>query len=131
MHYNNKKVTIMNTTIRDIIFPDCPIRNVLSRIGDKWSILTLYTLSLNKVLRFKELQRALPDISQKMLTVTLRTLEEDGLVNRKVYAQIPPKVEYSLTQRAETLMPHIYSLIDWASENIESIITDREKNYKV
>jgi DNA-binding HxlR family transcriptional regulator len=121
----------MNTTIRDIIFPDCPIRNVLSRIGDKWSILTLYTLSLNKVLRFKELQRALPDISQKMLTVTLRTLEEDGLVNRKVYAQIPPKVEYSLTQRAETLMPHIYSLIDWASENIESIITDREKNYKV
>lgn len=125
MHYNDKKVTIMNTTIRDIIFPDCPIRNVLSRIGDKWSILTLYTLSLNKVLRFKELQRALPDISQKMLTITLRTLEEDGLVSRKVYAEIPPKVEYSLTQRAETLMPHIYSLIDWAEKNIEQIIADR------
>ena len=125
MHSNDKKVTTMNTTIRDIIFPDCPIRNVLSRIGDKWSILTLYTLSQNKVLRFKELQRALPDISQKMLTITLRTLEEDGLVSRKVYAEIPPKVEYSLTQRAETLMPHIYSLIDWAEKNIEQIIADR------
>jgi DNA-binding HxlR family transcriptional regulator len=125
LHSNDKKVTIMNTTIRDIIFPDCPIRNVLSRIGDKWSILTLYTLSQNKVLRFKELQRALPDISQKMLTITLRTLEEDGLVSRKVYAEIPPKVEYSLTQRAETLMPHIYSLIDWAEENMAHIIEDR------
>ena len=125
MHSNDKKVTTMNTTIRDIIFPDCPIRNVLSRIGDKWSILTLYTLSQNKVLRFKELQRALPDISQKMLTITLRTLEEDGLVSRKVYAEIPPKVEYSLTQRAETLMPHIYSLITWAEENMEQIIEDR------
>jgi DNA-binding HxlR family transcriptional regulator len=125
LHSNDKKVTIMNTTIRDIIFPDCPIRNVLSRIGDKWSILTLYTLSQNKVLRFKELQRALPDISQKMLTITLRTLEEDGLVIRKVYAQIPPKVEYSLTGRAETLMPHIYSLIDWAEENMAHIIEDR------
>ncbi len=61
-------------------FPDCPIRNILSRIGDKWSLLVLYTLSGSSVMRFNVLQKNIPDISQKMLTVTLRALEEDGLV---------------------------------------------------
>lgn len=64
---------------RDALFPDCPIRNILSRIGDKWSLLVLYTLQQNDTLRFKQLQRELPDISQKSLTQTLRILEEDGL----------------------------------------------------
>lgn len=63
---------------RDALFPDCPIRNILSRIGDKWSLLVLYTLQQNDTLRFKQLQRELPDISQKSLTQTLRILEEDG-----------------------------------------------------
>ena len=63
--------------------PTCPIRNILSRISDKWSVLIIYSLTQTQVLRFKELQRELPDISQKMLTVKLRSLEEDGLVSRK------------------------------------------------
>ena len=64
-------------------YADCPIRMILSRISDKWSILTLFTLTQAPVMRFNELQKTIPDISQKMLTVTLRTLEEDGLVKRQ------------------------------------------------
>ncbi len=110
--------------------PSCPVRNILSRIGDKWSILVLITLSQNGTIRFKELQRSLPDISQKMLTVTLRTLEEDGLVSREVFAVVPPKVEYTLTERADSLLPHIYAITNWAKENMDSIIENRSKNQK-
>lgn len=78
-------------------------------------------------MRFKELQREIPDISQKMLTVTLRTLEEDGYITRKVYPEIPPRVEYSLTTRTLSLLPHVNSLIRWALENKDAIIKDRKK----
>ena len=101
---------------------------LLKCISDKWSILTLFTLTQAPVMRFNELQKTIPDISQKMLTVTLRTLEEDGLVKRQIYAQVPPKVEYSLTKRAMSLLPHINSLISWAQENMEDIINDRKKH---
>ena len=111
--------------IVDRFVPNCPIRNILSRISDEWSILTLYTLQKNKVMRFKELQRSLPDISQKMLTVTLRILEEDGLVERTVFAEVPPKVEYQLTNRALILFPHIDKLIEWAHDNMNDIIKER------
>lgn len=116
--------------VQDEYSPDCPIRNILSRVGDKWSILVLYTLHANGVIRFKELQRSIPDISQKMLTVTLRTLEEDGFVNRKVYAEVPPKVEYNLTERAHSLLPHINALIGWAKENMEGIMADRKERQR-
>jgi Predicted transcriptional regulators len=121
---------IMNrATIEDAIFPDCPIRNILARISDKWSLLVIYTLdnSEKASVRFKELQRQIPDISQKMLTVTLRTLEEDGYVTRTIYPEIPPRVEYKLTERAKSLLPHINSLIGWAKENMEPIMQDRKK----
>ncbi|MFR9619902.1 MAG: helix-turn-helix domain-containing protein [Rikenellaceae bacterium] len=111
--------------------PHCPVRNILSRIGDKWSILVLLTLSDSGTIRFKELQRSLPDISQKMLTVTLRTLEEDGLVSREVFAVVPPKVEYTLTDRARSLLPHIFALTMWAKENMTSIIDDRNHRQTV
>lgn len=114
----------------EIFNNDCPIRNILSRIGDKWSLLVLYTLSVGGTLRFKELHKEMPDISQKMLTVTLRKLEEDGLISRKVYPQIPPKVEYSLTERGDTLLPHVNSLIGWAKENMVEIIKDRDESIK-
>ncbi len=112
--------------IFDEFDPDCPVRNILSRVGDKWSMLVLCTLNFSGVMRFKELQRALPDISQKMLTVTLRTLEEDGLVERKVYPEVPPRVEYSLTERGESLLPHIMGLIDWAKQNMSAVMSDRK-----
>ena len=109
----------------EIFIADCPIRNVLSRIGDKWSILTLFTLEQFPVLRFGELHKMIPDISQKMLTVTLRTLEEDGIVKRKIYAQIPPKVEYSLTDRGLSLLPHLNALIMWAKGQMDDIMKER------
>ncbi len=117
--------------LQDAHNPNCPVRNVLSRIADKWSLLVLYTLQEDGTVRFKELQRSLPDISQKMLTVTLRTLEEDGFVRREVYAVVPPKVEYSLTPRAFSLLPHVNALTMWAKENMTSIISDRARSLGV
>lgn len=114
------------TIIQDAVFPGCPIRNILARISDKWSLLAIFTLNKSGgPMRFKEIQRAIPDISQKMLTVTLRTLEEDGFVTRTVYPEVPPRVEYALTGRALSLLPHVNALIGWALDNMEDILRDR------
>ena len=119
----------MARMIKEMVFQDCPIRNVLARISDKWSLLVIYTLNVHKEepLRFNALRKLIPDISQKMLTSTLKTLEADGYVNRKVYAEVPPRVEYSLTPRAESLIPILNSLIGWALENMAAIVNDRNK----
>lgn len=77
-------------------------------------------------MRFKELQRKIPDVSQKMLTVTLRTLEEDGYLTRTAYPEVPPRVEYELTERAKSLIPHINALIGWALDNMDAILDDRK-----
>ena len=77
---------------------NCPVRDVLSRLGDKWSMLVLITLNANGVMRFSDIHKTIEDVSQRMLTVTLRTLEADGLVARKIYAEVPPRVEYCLTR---------------------------------
>ena len=121
---NNQK----NKELRDALFPDCPIRNVLSRVGDKWSLLVLYSLQHREPVRFKQLQRQIPDISQKSLTQTLRTLEVDGFVTREVFPEVPPRVEYSLTPLALSFLPFVENMIKWATENMEEIIKDREKN---
>lgn len=117
-------------TVQNMLYPDCPIRNVLVRIGDKWSLLVIYTLHGNGTMRFGELLRAIPDISQKMLTVTLRTLEEDGFVSRTIYPEIPPRVEYALTERAFSMLPHVNALLDWAKENMEAILADRRRKLR-
>ena len=113
--------------IRDALYPNCPIRNVLSRVGDEWSMLVLFTLESNDNQRFKELQRNIPDISQKMLTATLKMLEADGLIRREVFPELPPRVEYSLTKKGKSLLPLIDNLLSWASENMEDIIESRRK----
>ena len=118
--------------LRDIIvdphFPDCPIRNILTRISDRWSMLILLTLNGKQdPMRYSDILAAIPDISQKMLTVALKNLEADGLVQRQAYAEIPPRVEYNITERAKTLMPHINSLVEWALDNLADILNDRKK----
>lgn len=118
----------MNKLQDEIYIKNCPIRNVLSRICDKWSVLVIFTLEQNPVMRFGELLRCIPDISQKMLTATLRVLEQDGIVHRQVYAQIPPKVEYSLTVRGVSFLSHLNSLIEWAKDQMEDILQDRKRN---
>lgn len=95
----------------------CPVRNVISRFSGKWSILILCILAESDSLRFGQLARIIPDISPKMLTTNLRILEEDNLVRRQHYPEIPPRVEYSLTPKGRSLIPILHSLIDWAIAN--------------
>ena len=103
----------------------CPIRQVISRFGDKWSMLVLYTLYASDmgVLRFSELHHNMADCSQKMLSATLKNLEQTNLVHREVYPVVPPRVEYSLTDTGKSLMPAIISLIDWAKLHFDDVVT--------
>ncbi len=91
----------------------CPVRHVLDGIGDKWTILVLTCLKPNS-LRFSELKRAIPDISQRMLTQTLRKLERDGYLSRSVTPSIPPRVDYELTDLGESLVAQLGPLAEWA-----------------
>ncbi|MBL4676489.1 MAG: helix-turn-helix transcriptional regulator [Mucilaginibacter sp.] len=106
---------------------ECPVKDVLNRVGDKWSMLTVIMLSQNGTLRFNGLHQLIDGVSQKMLTVTLKTLEADGLVSRKVYAQIPPKVEYTLTTLGESLVPPLMTLYHWANKHMPEIKASRER----
>jgi len=103
----------------------CPIRRVVSRFGDKWSLLVLFMLNKSEtgVLRFNEIRRLMTDCSQKMLSQTLKNLEQSHLVNREVYAEVPPRVEYSLTETGKSLMPSVLSLIEWAMEHFDEVVT--------
>ena len=99
--------------------------DVLNRIGDKWSVMVVGMLCRNGTLRFNELKRMINGVSQRMLTLTLRNLERDGLVTRTIYPEVPPRVEYSLTQLGKTLQGPISALWDWSAENHEAIIDAR------
>lgn len=98
----------------------CPVRHVLDRIGDKWTTLIVLALS-RRPHRFSELRRAVPDISKRMLTQTLRNLERDGLVSRRVFPTKPPSVEYRLTPLGRSLLGPLSALIAWAEETKEEI----------
>lgn len=91
----------------------CSFELTLQLIGGKWKPIILYKLGGENVLRFSELRRTMPNITQKMLTQQLRELEADGMVHREVYPQVPPKVEYSLTELGRTIMPVLHQLCDW------------------
>lgn len=106
----------------------CPIRNVVARFGDKWSLLVLLVINSNVTVRFNELGRQIPDISTRVLSSTLKALEADGLIDRKVYAQVPPKVEYSLTDTGRSLIPLIMQLTEWAQQNMTKIMTHRRQH---
>lgn len=106
----------------------CPIRNVVARFGDKWSLLVLLVINSNVTVRFNELGRQIPDISTRVLSSALKTLEADGLIDRKVYAQVPPKVEYSLTDTGRSLIPLIMQLTEWAQQNMTKIMTHRRQH---
>lgn len=105
----------------------CPIRNVVARFGDKWSLLVLLVISGAGVVRFNELGRMIPDISTRVLSTTLKTLDADGLIDRKVYAQVPPKVEYTLTDTGRSLIPLIMQLTEWAQQNMKNVMTHRRR----
>jgi DNA-binding HxlR family transcriptional regulator len=93
----------------------CPLRDLLTRLGDKWSMLVIITLAKadNNRLRFSELMRGINGISQRMLTTTLRHLERDGILSRKLFPEVPPRVEYTLTPRGLGLLLPVKALITW------------------
>lgn len=106
----------------------CPIRNVIARFGNKWALLTVLIIGEQGVVRFNELSRLIPDVSSRVLSSTLRTLEADGFVARKVYAVVPPKVEYSLTDLGHSLLPLIRQLTEWAQKNMNRVIDHRKQH---
>lgn len=107
----------------------CPVRNVIARFGNKWALLVILILSENESIRYNELGRKIPDISSRVLASTLRTLEADGLVNRQFFQEVPPRVEYSLTETGRSLVPIINQLTEWAQENMKTIINHRNEQH--
>ena len=107
---------------------DCEFRELLGRVGDKWSLLVIAMLERmpGQRGRFSTLKRSIPGISQRMLTATLRSLERDGLLTRDVYAEVPPRVEYELTALGKAFMKPVCALIDWLQANWSTIKTARD-----
>lgn len=105
---------------------NCPTRQLLDRIGDRWTVLVIGTLAAGP-LRFSEIARQVDGVSQKMLTQTLRALERDGLVTRTVYPEIPPRVEYELTDTGRTLREPLHALEEWAKTHMPTILVARER----
>lgn len=99
----------------------CPIRDVLDRMGDRWSMLILFTLGEQGTLRFSALKAEISDISQRMLAQTLRRLEQDGLVSRTVYPTIPPRVDYALTTLGDSFLVPMNGLVTWAKANHKKV----------
>lgn len=104
----------------------CPIRNVLDRIGDQWSLLLLDALA-RRMMRFNELQRETGDISRQMLSRTLKRLEQDGLISRTVHAEVPPRVEYALTDLGRSFLQPMQALVAWAEANHPAILEARRR----
>lgn len=102
-------------------YSECPIRHIVSKFGDKWSLLVLYTIYLNGTMRFSELHRHMNDCSHKMLSTTLKKLEKHHLVTRQLYAEVPPRVEYSLSVHGQSLMPTLMALVEWGKEHFEQV----------
>ena len=96
----------------------CPMTAALTAIGGKWSLICLYWLD-SGTRRFNELRRLMPDISHKVLAATLRNLEDEGLITRRVYAEVPPKVEYSISSHGETVRPIIGAIRVWGRQHLE------------
>ena len=108
----------------------CPVKDIMASYGDKWSMYTVLLLGQHPALRFSQLRDGISGISQRMLTVTLRSLEADGIITRTIYTEIPPRVEYGLTPLGESLLKQLLHLARWAEENFEAIVKARKKHQK-
>jgi DNA-binding HxlR family transcriptional regulator len=109
------------------VVEDCPVREVLDRVGDKWSVMVVVLLG-QRTHRVNELHRAIEGISQRMLTLTVRALERDGLVTRTVHASVPPRVDYELTGLGRTLLVPLAALTDWADTHRGDIQAARDRH---
>ncbi len=114
----------------DAFNPNCPVRTLLDRIGDKWSVLVVLSL-LDGSRRFTQLRDMIGGVTPKVLTQTLRAMERDGLLTRHVYAEVPPRVEYTLTSLGQSLHTPIRAIADWAETNIHAVMSSRHRNATV
>jgi DNA-binding HxlR family transcriptional regulator len=119
--------THIGLSVAPEIVDDCPVREVLDRVGDKWSVMVIVLLG-QRTHRFNELHRSIDGISQRMLTLTVRALERDGLVSRTVHATVPPRVDYELTELGRTLLIPIGALAEWADTHRGDIQAARDRH---
>lgn len=117
-------MSALSTAVPDPYAAECPTRSVLDRIGDRWTVLVLLLLA-ERSHRFTEVSRAIAGISPKVLTQTLRALERDGLVTREVFAEVPPRVEYALTDLGHTLVEAVAALAAWSREHFDEVLDAR------
>ena len=124
----NNHTSIQNHTMKHTI--DCPAERAIYFLGGKWKIRILFSLLNNKKIRFGELKKGLKTITQQMLSKQLKELETDGIVNRKVYQVVPPKVEYSLTEFGTSVMPILKSFSEWNKRNTRTIALKLNKHFE-
>lgn len=103
----------------------CPIRDIISRLSSKWAMLVLIALYTNNVMRYNEIKKDIGDISERMLSITLHDLISDGLIQKEVFPEVPPRTEYKLTPLGESLIPQIEGLVQWALKNSKDILASR------
>ena len=105
----------------------CKAAPMLEWLGNKWALAVLIKIAENEPVRFNELYRNIPTISEKVLAQVLKQLTADGLIRRQLFPDVPPKTEYSITDFGKTLLPHVYALLRWGQENFERIMENRGK----
>ena len=105
----------------------CKAAPMLEWLGNKWALVVLVKISENEPIRFNELYRSIPSVSEKVLSQVLRQLTTDGIVRRELFPDVPPRTEYSLTELGKTLIPHVKALITWGQENFDQIMSNRQK----
>jgi DNA-binding HxlR family transcriptional regulator len=118
-------VSVANKLVRIEASQCAAVDQVVALLGEKWTLLVLGALTKAPTLRYNELQRAVSDISQRMLTLRLKKLEENGLVKRTIFATVPPRVEYELSPLGLTLIEPISALLDWATDNRAAMVATR------
>ncbi len=106
----------------------CKAAPVLEWLGNKWTLVVLVKISENEPVRFNELYRNIPSVSEKVLSQVLKQLTVDGIIQRELFPDVPPRVEYSVTDLGKTLLPHVEALIKWGQENFEQIMINRQAN---
>lgn len=106
----------------------CKAAPILEWLGNKWALVVLVKISENEPVRFNELYRNIPSVSEKVLSQVLKQLTTDGIIERQLYPDVPPRVEYSITDLGKTLLPHVEALIKWGQDNFEQIMINRHNN---
>ena len=106
----------------------CKAAPILEWLGNKWTLVVLVKISKNQPVRFNELYRNIPSVSEKVLSQVLRQLTIDGIICRKLFPEVPPRTEYSVTDFGKTLLPHVEALINWGRENFDQIMSNRQNS---